>query len=704
MDNIDLNLEINAILNSECKKNQNDILCHEIDFNLADDTLKNIINYTDLNIKNEFDANEMFIKRAFINLTIDEDQLNPEGGGDGLPILKEFNKFILPSYLKLLTIPGIDNQTIIDLYKNTEICWEAVDKENKNHFNLKRFFKNMDNTFFDNPPLKSNLYDKYNQPEIYIYAYNYEKLEETCELWMDTSYKGHATSSIIKKTGVDTYEVNIINSNDGQYSENIIGPDDKRGHFGIKCRAIMTFEIKPNPIKNITSLPRVLKFIYFFSNFSSFMLNRTDSSEREEIDFVELGLDNTTFYQKIIPLILINKDGQLIKKDGTFADKTQDDDFRLKTYAKYTDAEAPWQILNVQTPGNCQFRAILYPLLWKLYDIDQTNQSTDMIKYDRFNEWYNKIKYYEIIRAFYIIYRYNLISLKYQNIFNELIISYEKLIKKNEIKLNVDIQKNIDIVIELKRKINLKFIRFLSGISYNSKESTENIDGNINKNIFQDEHRQYKKDTNLLLSNSNIFINPIKNSILFISKDNDIYNICRKFKEINEYCNNINNIIQEHLIANENLHKLGNYYILSIEDLIDICHKYIIEFNFIQPITKSDLIILTEYLSNIIEKYISIRISVPIFSHQFDQSPLYCMGVLQILGKLIECSVVKKNKTSVPELHKSLLLERIASAVPLHQKQKDFYDRLCTNIELSYDLLMLNDNDHSANPHFYKNG
>ena len=688
-----LNLESLDSIKKKCLEKNNILKCNNFDFDFksGSDTLTKIFNYTDINIKNSNDADKMFNKLDFINLIIDEDQINTKLGGDGETILRAFNNYLLPTYLPLLTILNVDNSKIIDFYKNTEICWDSIDEEIFNHFDIKRFFTNLKTDFFNNPPFNPSFYDKFSQPEEYIYSIYFYKLEKTNEILLNSSCRGHATSIIIKKINNTKYEVNIIDTGNGEYSENYPAQNDNnKGHFGIKCRGIMTFEITDNINAKITAQKRILKCIYFFSNYYHFM-TPTDENKR---DSMYINFNTETFYQKIIPLLLINDNAQLILPDGSLVPSDEIDEiidnpnvvpnnFRLIAYAKYTDNDAPWQILNIQTPGNCQFRAILYPLLWKIYDLGNINDINDITKFDLFNQWYNKVKFYEIVRAFYIIYKHNLITLKYQNIFNELLISYEKLLKKKEINADTDILKNIPIITKLKKIINIKFVRFLSGISYNSKESNENKDGVLNINIFQTDAPEYT-ETN---ETDNIFIVPI-----------DLTNITtpiEKLIAVANYCKEITNILKANKIADEDLHKLGNYYILNIEQYIDILHSFFLTY----IVNPEDYINLPPHLGTIIEKYIDIRTRVPVFSHQFDQSPLYCMGILQILGKIIN----EQNTLvpTLPELHKSLLLERIASAVPLVKQQKDFYDRLCKNLTLSYDFLMLNDNDPDDNKHLY---
>ena len=660
-------------------------MVNDIEFTDANSshTLRKLIRYTDKIIKHSTDADNMFTNLSFINLIIDEDQINTSLGGDGAPILKEFINYLLPLYLPLLKLDKVESKKIFNFYKDTEICWDSIDEETINHFNIKRFFTNMQTNFFDTPPKDPSEYDNYSQPEEYIYSIYYKKLEETNELLLNTSYEGHATSVIIKKINEKHYEVNIINTNDGEYSENYQPEDNTKGHFGIKCRGIMTLDIKD--VNSITAQKRILKFIYFFSNYYHFMVDKVNY--KGKLEYIQLF--NSTFYQKIIPLLLINDDANLILPDKTLllpSIPATLDNFKLITYAKYKGDDAPWQKLNVQTPGNCQFRAILFPLLWKLYDMGGESKKNDITQFNSFNEWYNKVKFYETMRAFYIIYKYNLITLKHQNIFNELLISYEKLLKKDEIKNDTDIQKNMELITNLKREINKKFIKFLSGIKYNSKESSENQDGVLDLNIFNSDTREYieqrpnKNDNNIFIE-----LDDLKNKL----------NIIDILETLSEYCKKITNVLQENKIADEDLHKLGNYYILTIENNIDYLHENIIDNKIICDTDSEKKSI--KHLGDIIEKYIDIRSRVPVFSHQFDQSPLYCMGILQILGKIIN----SKLPEVVPELHKSLLLERIASAVPLAMAQKEFYDRLAkdTNMKFCYDFLMLNDNDQTDNEH-----
>ena len=222
MDQIELNLELEQILG--CKKPSHNKLCDKVKFEHS--TLKKITNYVDFNIKNKIDAENIFLKIEFVNFIIDEDQISPNLGNDGFPILQEFNRYIVPTYLELFNFKdsytdikyqNIDYEDkIINLYRNAEINFSSINDELKNNFDIIRFFKSIDDVY------KKIIDQNYstNEYEIDICNYYFKKLEEHSELLLDCSTPAHAISIIIKKI-YKNYEVTIINTNPGSFSENI---------------------------------------------------------------------------------------------------------------------------------------------------------------------------------------------------------------------------------------------------------------------------------------------------------------------------------------------------------------------------------------------------------------------------------------------------------------------------------------------------
>ena len=449
-DIINLHLNTSNNFTTYCNKNKDSKQCNKLKITekTKDTTLSKIIDYADNNILNDKEAAEMFTQRYFINLIIDEDQLNPHTlGGPLYPNLNFFKNYILPTYLPILTDNKETQEKIIQFYSNANRYLKQIDPYLINLFDIKRFFLNMtDNDFFNNAPHDLFFYSQNNEPEKYVYSLYFNELEKNGELLLDTGYNGHSTSTIIKKINDSNYEVNIINTNDGDYSETIISNDNKKGNFGVQCRGIMTFSIKDinynDNRKNITARKRILKFIYFFSNYYNFMSNNF-----AEGNLYAYSLDNSSFYQKIVPLLFLDDDGNLLNvdKEGNLLNnstiKLNNDKLTLINYAKDI-SEEKWEIMNIQSVGNCQFRAALYPILWKLNDVKSIKNA------DAFYKWYNIVKFYEIVKAFYIILKFNLISLKYQNIFNELLISYEKIVSKNVIYY----KNTLDIVNDIKKK------------------------------------------------------------------------------------------------------------------------------------------------------------------------------------------------------------------------------------------------------------
>ena len=133
METIKLNLESLDTIKKECKIKSKKLFCNNLDFSLGSYTLKKIIDYTDENILNTNDADNIFTNLAFINLIIDEDQINTNLGGDGAPILRTFNKYLLPTYLPLLQIQNVDNSKITTWTENQMLFvkWETLKEGNK---------------------------------------------------------------------------------------------------------------------------------------------------------------------------------------------------------------------------------------------------------------------------------------------------------------------------------------------------------------------------------------------------------------------------------------------------------------------------------------------------------------------------------------------------------------------------------------------
>ena len=123
-----LNLESLDSIKKKCLEKNNILKCNNFDFDFdfksGSDTLTKIFNYTDINIKNSNDADKMFNKLDFINLIIDEDQINTKLGGDGETILRAFNNYLLHT------------------------IWNNLDTEQEKNLG---YFKEDDNEFFKSP-------------------------------------------------------------------------------------------------------------------------------------------------------------------------------------------------------------------------------------------------------------------------------------------------------------------------------------------------------------------------------------------------------------------------------------------------------------------------------------------------------------------------------------------------------------------------
>lgn len=628
--------------------------------NENDEILKKVIYNTNKTITNKIKAESEFKKPYFAYLTI-EDQAN-SSMIFGFNIPDFFNimaTYLLPTYINAMeNITLGQRKEILNFVENTNINLNKISPDLNNFFNIKQFLLNMEENFFDTPPVQPYFYNSEKNPELYVYSIYYNELETNNELFLDTGYKGHAISSIIKKKSDNEYYVSIIDTGDGEFTKlKQVAITQIKGNFNIESRGIITFKI--------TEKSRILKYIYFFSNYFNFIKKLQNTISNQNF-FIENQYD---YYGKIVTMLFTDKNGNLIDKNGKQIESVNADNTNicLDYFAVDMIDEGDWTSLPIQNVSNCYIRACIYSILWKMNNYNyQSHDKTSTLK--TFNKWYKKISLYETIKSLYLIFKYNLSDLSYQNIFNELMITYNK-------KLYLVAEKNTQkYVLELQKKINLQFTRFLSGIE------KENF-------IYENSNLELKCDYEQIKYNDKK--SSVVSDILKFSEKIDMSNvndsIINFVSKLSGHIETILTNTTKDKITSSNLHVLGTYYILNIEHNIEKLYDTIFNLSYTghSPI---DLSIYT-YLSQIIEKYSDLRCRVPIYAVQFDQSPLYCLAILQIIGKLLN-----KPSTSV-DLSKSLLIERISCAVPLHKKQKEFYDKLCQNINFSYDFLMLNNID-----------
>lgn len=653
--------------------------------------LKNLIKGINKQIPNKKAAEDLFHENYFVQLTMEDVANSTMSFGGHIPdMINTLNTYIIPTYLELLDVNEEPKKNIEIFFTNTENNFNSIEKNLNNFFSLKRFFENMEQeNFFENIPMGPEFYDRENQPELYVYSTYFHELETNSELFLETIYKGHAISSIIKKINVDNYTVSIIDTGDGAYSEIIFYQQDEvRGNLNIKSRGILTFEI--NTITDyyeqgspLTAIYRILKYIYFFSNYSHF-INKLEMESLPK----KIQLSQETFYGKIVPLLLTDKNGHLVKngKKQLALDSTDtpSNNIRLINYARVPQ---PWEILPIQSISNCYLRAVIYGILWKIGSIDIPDSL------EIFNNWLKKVQFYETIKGFFVIYKFKLSSLKYQNIFNELYNSYYKKLK------TIEDDENKEFIEKLHYKINLRFIKFLSGIDKN-----KNIIGNnkeketLNNKLEKTEKTKEKLDNRFIKHQDT---EPIVNSSPSKFKYIDAKSLKENLEEFNKIVENLKKLTSKEKISGGDLHILGNYYILIIENSIEIIYDKLFgkedaTYNITYPlppgtVISSDSKKVYELLSTILENYIAIRTRIPIFSPQFDQSPLYCLSILEILGKLLIPSHVSANIPTDFFLTRSLLLERVACSVPVHERQKKFYEKVKTNKKYSFIFLMLNE-------------
>ena len=602
-------------------------------------------------VNNAQDAHKHIRKNYMLHLTLEDQVSQFTFGGNAEQTFLEFEHTIVP-YLNLLSLNDEKKLKIKKFYIN-------------NINNIKTFpklFEYFDNYNFlidlkDKKFLENTEVNKIKKPHLFVFNRYWKHLNTEKEVFILTPIKNHAISIVIKKNN-DSYEVNIFNTSIGsEFGKQKFNEDSLSGRLGVETQGIMTFNLTEDDHgDNLNEVIR--RFIYVIANYSHFWKGKLFKT------------DSNFLYNTIIPLLLIksNNNGKF-----EFIRNLQENERNLSSY---TDIEQKsWKYLPVQSVMNCYLRANLLPLIWKIGDLEEQNPL------QIFNDWYKKITLLKIYEVFYIINKFKLDKQSDINIFSEMLISYnhKKInLRENKEKFFNTFFKKCDSIIEQNHKI---FMNALTGKTVSNYDVKENLN-NESKEIFYlsniDVKVQEKKSDNLELRG-----NPVENL-------NKLKNYCFKIKK--------------ELIYDENIkffNKLNNntdiiYWfsvIINIENSIDNIYRNFMDKSF--DIKNKEILIKNLWI--VADIYRTLRFLLPVFNPNLDQSALYFVALLQIAGKLNYSEIEDKESKGDFPYHLSSLYERLSNTVYFNNSQKELFDKIKKNKNLSDKLIILSIEERELN-------
>ena len=676
----------NDIINSEIKQNDNSHIIYKI------------IESIHKTVKNRNDAINKFYDSIFLHI-LSEDQVNSEiFGNSSADQLHIFTNSMLPYYISDLQVKTEAKNKIMAFYKHASNIILTIDTTITEKFNLEDFYKTMKNDYFNSDP-RISLNNDTKYPCEYIYEKYMSSLNQNGYLFLFLNVELHAISSVIyydKKNSV--YYVSIINTGPGsEYTKTeVIDAGKKHGYYDIYTQGIITFKIKNKKC--------VRRFIYIMTNYYHCI-------------YSSYPLDPNKLYQILIPILLTNDNGDLIKNNKIF--KVDDSNINKLFLSDFCDKDYT-VTYPIQSSMTCYYRAITIPIICLLKYFDNS-VDINVYKYIYYN-WFKYIQQCEVFRTMYLIYHYNLSEPKYQNIFTEIMESQNHNIKSID-RINQSFQSSSNREIKqyfegLQRSQNRDIDNSMPGYKRKIKTIKSTIviyQKNIIK-LFTRRMSGYDVENNYTIMHDTGYHIPLelpRQNYIVREKDiidkrklfNDFYNFniknpCNHIEEMNNYLIKIINFFvktedsNHEILEGAELHIYGNIILIKIEDLIKELYDIVFPVRYGLTWSCSSVagdkpsIENIDYLYSILTYYIKIRVRVPVYSPNFDQSPLHCLGILQIMGKILDI----KSASAEKDIHNnSILYERISSTIITSSKNKDFYNKLKENNNYSDNFIMKTD-------------